>query len=138
MKIQYVALATMLALVCLVGCNSGVPRSPVSGSVTLDEKPLKEGSILFIPLSDGPSAGGDIKDGRYELKEEDGPGLGRYRVEINSWVPGGRGIKDAATGETEQDLVSIVPPQYNRDSELEVEVTNGENNTFDFELKPSS
>lgn len=39
-----------LLLFHLVGCGGdGLPREPVSGSITVDGKPLKSGMVMFTP-----------------------------------------------------------------------------------------
>lgn len=110
-------------------------RAAVSGTVTLDGKPLETGSILFTPEGLGPTAGGEIENGRYDLSRELGPSPGPYRVQIQSWRPAGRAIRDEATGTTEQNLVSIIPRRYNERSELKVAIEQGTENTFDFALE---
>ena len=53
---------------CLAGCG-GPGVCEVSGTVTYDGQPVKQGGITFTP-SDGnsPTAGATIKDGRYTCK----------------------------------------------------------------------
>lgn len=128
-------LILVACLLPLAGCGKGVQRQGVSGSVTLDGKPIAKGTILFTPLAGGPSAGGDIVAGRYELTEERGPGLGKYRVEINAWRAQGTTSFDTATGAQDQLLVSMIPAQYNTASKLEREITEGRSNRLDFDLK---
>src|SRR5437660_1614514 len=56
----------LLTVIFLSGC--GDKRVPVKGTVTLDGKPVAEGSITFQPADGvGPGTGGKIKDGHYEL-----------------------------------------------------------------------
>ena len=132
---------TAICLICfgamciaLAGCGETPPRAAASGSITLDGNPLSTGSILFTPLGGGPSAGGQIVDGRYALPVAAGPGPGKYRVTVNAWSVSGPPIYDEATGVTRQEPTSIIPARYNSQSELEVEVQNGADNTFDFPL----
>ncbi|MEX1041815.1 MAG: hypothetical protein WDZ51_14345 [Pirellulaceae bacterium] len=131
------ALISFFLLVPLVGCgNSSTPRESVSGTVTLEGQPLVDGSILFSPQGDGPSAGGEIVNGQYTLARELGPAPGKYRVEISSWRSTGKSIYDAASEREEETLVSVIPPRYNSRSELQVEIEPGKENRFDFELMP--
>src|SRR5262249_58033796 len=80
-------LATLLVLgsLPLTGCDRGIRRVPVSGTVTLDGKPLQGGVLLFHPdESKGNtariSATGPVSAGRYQLvtsavtKKDTGPG----------------------------------------------------------------
>lgn len=120
----------------LSGCGGErIERCSVSGSVRLDGQPLAEGTILFSPQAQGPSAGGEIRDGVFTLSEQEGPSPGPYLVEINAYRPTGKTERDAATGETITLAESIIPPRYNRNSTLTVEVKAGEENRFEFELQ---
>jgi hypothetical protein len=122
-------------LVALVGCGGGeVPRAAVSGNVTLDGKPLEEGVILFTPLAEGPSAGGEIHQGKDQLPEERGPSPGKYRVEIRAYRGTGKMVTDEVSGTTSEVKVSIVPPRYNNKSTLEADVKPEGPNEFDFTL----
>jgi hypothetical protein len=69
-------------------------RGSVRGEVTLDGRPLESGSIRFIPAETrgGPTAGGDILDGSYQIPRAKGPAVGRYRVEVNAPHKTGRQI----------------------------------------------
>jgi hypothetical protein len=59
------AAAAMIALV--VGCGSS---TSVSGQVTYEGRPVASGFVAFVPLDGrGPTAGGPIKKGRYELHD---------------------------------------------------------------------
>ena len=133
-----------MAVLCLivgfaaaVGCTDGVKRQAVAGSVTLDGAPLENGSILFTPLGAGPSSGGEITAGRYELSADRGPSPGNYRVAISAWRLEGPVIHDEATGTSSQQPVSIIPPRYNTQSQLEVTIEEGGDNVFDFQLSSS-
>jgi hypothetical protein len=119
------AIGTLL-LVLLPGCEKGGPElAPVSGRITLDGKPLDPADILFQPDgSKPPSFGRTNQDGRYELV---------YK----------RGVKGAWVGPhtvrimvvTEQTHgPQLVPPRYNTESELRVEVAPDTENEFNFDL----
>lgn len=132
----WVAAGFACLLLLQVGCGGGgVERSAVSGSVTLDGNPIEEGMILFSPLGEGPSAGGDIKNGQYLIEADRGPSPGSYRVEIRAYRGTGRTTHDAARGTTEEIKVPIIPARYHSNSELKVEITPEATNQHDFELK---
>jgi hypothetical protein len=61
------------------GCSSG---STVSGTVTIDGEPLKDGTITLIPKDPktGQAAGGDIKNGFFKIKNVT---PGEMRVTVN-------------------------------------------------------
>jgi hypothetical protein len=53
-------------LVVATGCNGNT--ASVSGTVSYDGRPVDRGSIAFLPADGaGPTAGGDIVDGRYSV-----------------------------------------------------------------------
>jgi len=136
---RLLTVAITATLVVVAGCGSGSGgRCPIQGSVHYADQPVDNGGIAFIPVGDPegserPCATGQIRAGRYDLDDRRGPNPGKYRVEI-TWkkqtgkkVPGEGGYpKD----ETEQ----VIPPKYNTQSELIVEIHAG-HNTFDIDLK---
>src|SRR6266508_4044360 len=71
--------AFVLLLMCLVlGCSRNHPMAPVSGTVTLKNKPLSSGRVIFIHEL-GHSNFGDIQaDGSYRLMAP----VGENRVAI--------------------------------------------------------
>lgn len=76
------------------GCGDGRPeRVPVSGTVTIDGKPLTYGFVRFHPLEGGRLGQGRIgPDGRYTLttyKKGDGVTLGTHAVEVLAGEPVG-------------------------------------------------
>ena len=73
--------ACALLLLALVGCSSD-GRMAVSGTVTLDGKPLESGAITFLPApgSEGHSAGGQITNGEFRLPADHGQKPGKYLV----------------------------------------------------------
>src|SRR5262245_12689786 len=80
-------------LVALPGCNrSPVDIAPVYGKVTIDNKPLFQGKVMFAPVAKGNSvnpgkpAWGNIQpDGSFRLttyKNNDGAIVGEHMVTI--------------------------------------------------------
>ena len=56
----------LVALVAFSGCSDG--KVVVRGMVTVDGQPIEEGSISLEPADgQGPTTGGLIKEGKYEL-----------------------------------------------------------------------
>lgn len=127
--------ACLFGLALLAGCGGGGPGATVEGSVTLDGQPLQEGAISFVP-ADGKtaSAGGTITDGKYSVAVPPGP----KRVEITASKVVGQ--RPAYAGDPNSPMIditkSIVPPRYNSQSELTLEVQSGDNQK-DFALKGS-
>jgi len=85
----YAALAT--ATLCLVGCGgSDVSTAPVSGTVTLEGKPLAGAQISFSPVSDNlkgtPATDITGSSGYYKVmtaKGKSGVAPGKYKVVIS-------------------------------------------------------
>lgn len=129
-----VGLATMLGG---VGCG-GPDKRAVSGSVTLEGKPLDEAVIMFVPIDiQAGKTGAAIKQGRYEVPRDVGLLPGRYRVEIADDPP----IDHAHRNPTSKPLASRrrLPVHYSVASPLAIDVAPGGPTEFDFPLtsKPS-
>lgn len=130
---QKPAIALLLVLLALSvneGCSSRDPNLPnlgeVSGTVTLDEKPLPNVSVAFESQSGQVSFAKTDDEGHYELIFRDGVmgaevGHNTVRIETVQDAPPGPGYRDP------------IPAKYNRDTKLVVEVAEGEN-THDFVL----
>jgi len=87
----------IFSLVVLLGCSGGSDIAPVSGTVTLDGKPLPDARISFQPAATGEAAGrlelgmGSYAttdaEGRYTLRtadtDEAGAVIGTHRVMIS-------------------------------------------------------
>lgn len=129
----------LLALVLAAGCGeSGLPRGPITGSVTVGGAPMKGGRILFLPQTptEGPAVSARIVDGKYELPDDEGPIVGSNRVEVEADLPLSFAIDDEeAFAKAKGKLPKQpVPPKFNRLSTLSVEVKSGEENRFDLDI----
>lgn len=123
------------------GCKkSNVPdgHCSVSGIVTLDSEPLKDGSISFTPNEVGKRGSStNIVDGKYALKNQQALLPGEYTVKINASRRYDLKTKQDAppdADDTEVGFESIVPEKYNKKTTLTASVTEKGSNTFDFEL----
>jgi len=124
-------------LLLAAGCGeSGIERVEVSGTVTLDGKRVERGSVLLIPLKDGPTAGTTFADGEFRIAQSDGPSPGPYRVEITAFRGTGEMVPDSDfPDKMEERQEQYIPPRYNDDSELEVQVSAEGENRWDFKLE---
>ena len=121
----------------LIGCGTaydGPPRGAAHGKITIGGEPLEYGAINFYPTegTQGPTAGAEIKDGRYELPEVKGPVVGRQRVEITGSKSTCKTTR-ISTGQEIPEMVPVVPPEYNTNSELIRDIVSGDN-ALDFTL----
>ncbi len=133
---RFVASVALLAMV--VGCGGGGAGgngSEVKGRVTFEGTPVASGTIIMIPTaSDGKKVSMPITNGEYLIPKESGPDQGTYRVEIYAFEPIAA-TKAGAEGDAEAESATrqIIPPQFNQETTLELEVNAAEMQK-DFEL----
>ena len=123
----------------LPGCSGSSGRMEVSGTVTLEGSPVKEGQVIFIPLDQqGSESGSPITNGEYKVPQDRGLLPGKYRVRITSGD--GKTLANeelAAQPGGNTNIVSFdrVPEDWSEKSTQEVEVKAGEQNKFDFRIR---
>ncbi|RCS44596.1 hypothetical protein DTL42_16855 [Bremerella cremea] len=139
-------IALSVIFLSVTGCG-GTSDQPdlgqVTGTVTLDGKPLSDTAIVFYPDSGRPARGLTDAEGKYELiyiRDTRGTKLGHNRVEI---APSEE-AEDEDEEETDEDTPQVkrpakskkpkIPARYNTKTELEADVKPGDN-TFDFKLE---
>jgi len=107
----------LLAATALVGCGgSQHSMAKVEGEVKFDGKPIEKGNILFLPSDGkGPTAGGDIANGRFSVLVAPGP----KRIEVH-WpkVVGKRKQFDTPDSPTLDVVEELIPLAYNVRSTL--------------------
>ena len=103
MRAMLQTVACVLFLLPFVGCREEGTRVPVSGTVTQDGMPVKEGRITFAPArgTSGPAAGGKIENGSFQISASEGPGTGDYVISV---VPGSPPRKGPAMGQAPEAL----------------------------------
>ncbi|MCH5373622.1 MAG: hypothetical protein JJ992_06570 [Planctomycetes bacterium] len=123
------SLAVILSFVVLVvaGCGGGGVRlAEVSGTVTVDGKPVKGLEVAFDPQGEGAgsSLGYTQADGKYELfyaGGKKGAAVGMHTVRVTA-------------AETDEGPATIqIPAKYNTKSELTFDVAPG-TNTYDIPI----
>jgi hypothetical protein len=119
------SLASIFIIVCsLAGCSHDDGKhGTVSGMVTLDGQPLPAGSIHFTPADGHTSpAEGAIADGNYSVVT----GVGESRVSISSSkVVGKRKMYNTPDSPTVDNVIELLPAQYNTQSTLTLKVVPG-------------
>lgn len=126
-------------LVSLTGCFGGGEKLPeltnVTGTVTLDGKPLEKARVAFEPKEANEKGRGRTSiaytdaAGKFVLKynqDVNGAMLGKFSVSIS---------KLSGTEEVPGD--EMIPAKYNEKTTLEANVTSEGPNEFVFELKDS-
>lgn len=129
---------TAAALAGQVGCGGGL--ASVSGSVTFGGQPVEDGEVRLVPTGTGAGAGqvtgATIVQGRYDIPGDKGALPGTYRVEIRAQKKTGKklpSIPPATPGTTYDETIQFIPPKYNDQSTLTVDLKSG-SNAKDFEL----
>lgn len=113
-----------LTLVMLVGCGAkgGLDLHRVTGKVTFDGEPVKEGRILFrLVDGDQRAFSGTITDGLYTVDSL--PGKMRVEITASRIVPGK--FDTSNPGEKVPVGEMYIPERYNAKSELTAEVPPG-------------
>jgi hypothetical protein len=129
---KWVRFAPWAVLLVAIGCGSK-DQAIVTGTVTLNDQPLQNGTITFLP-ADGAtaSAAGVITDGKYRVEMP--PGEKRVLISAMQVV----GQRQVYEGDPDSPVVDevreMIPPQYNAASTLTVDVQAG-NHKQDFNLR---
>ncbi|MGL4514995.1 MAG: hypothetical protein ACRCT8_18070 [Lacipirellulaceae bacterium] len=123
----------------VAGCDSGPPMGRVSGTVALDGKPLKFGSVMFQHTAGGQPAQAQIQpNGSFVLSTfspEDGARVGTHRVKVSCFSSQDPAVK--AAGPAGDSLgTPLIPMRYNSlgESGLSFEVKQGDNEPAKFDL----
>jgi hypothetical protein len=130
-----------------VGCGPSGDQpelGKVTGTITLDGKPLVGVAVVFQPDSGRPARGKTDAEGKYELiyiRQTKGAKVGPNRVEIAPSEEGEEAEQAELGDDVSQNPAAkpqsskpTVPSRYNSKSELKVDVKSGVN-TFDFALE---
>jgi hypothetical protein len=133
MRSALLMIGLFLAIASLGCSNAGEGRAPVAGEIRVGGQPLANGRILFVPLApnEGPSASALVVNGKYELERKNGPVIGKNRVEVEADIGVALDDEEAIAKLRGRLPSQPIPPQYNRNSVLVYEVTEGQPNTFD-------
>lgn len=139
-------LLTAAAVALAAGCGGG-GVAPVSGTVTLDGKPLAHATVTFEPAGGGKepgpgSAGTTDAAGRYvlALNTTGGPGavVGPHRVRVTAYAGDADGDSSAPPTSGTVHRKPLVPAAYNTQSTLTFEVPAGGSSAADFALKSAT
>src|SRR5437763_2737138 len=105
------------------GCSSEPAKASVTGEVTLDGQPLKQGLIRFVPADGkGPTADAPIADGRFTARVP--PGEKRVQVSAPK-VTGRIKMYDTPDSPVVEQTAELLPDRYNVRTELTWTLTAG-------------
>ena len=135
------AVYSVLVLVS-AGCNGGdgLPRQPISGSVTLDGRKLEHGVISFYPsarLINGTMVSGasTIDNGRFSISRDAGLIPGKYKVAVHSAdVSPSVVITNPIPTTPGMSPKDKVPTKYNSNTVLEIEIEDHQIKDIDIDL----
>jgi hypothetical protein len=124
-------LFVLTCFLCCAGCGDG--KSSVTGSVTFDGQPVKNGTITFVK-ADGELVreGGVIQDGEFQATLPPG----KYKIELNAQRLIRKQKQKGFDGKDEEvDITDeLFPPRFNIGTELS-EVIKPGSNALKFDLK---
>jgi hypothetical protein len=117
----------LAGLLFALGC-SGSGLAEVSGTVLMDDQPLKEGEIIFEEKDQSKTpAAGKISEGKYKLEVTPGSKIVKILASRPTAKPDpvmGSAAREAALG-----------TEFNEKSTLTYTVTSGRNEGVDFKVK---
>lgn len=129
-RLRRIILLLLWATACACPGCGGRPApvlAPVSGTVTVDGKPLAEGFMYFKTIATGILERVEIRAGQFEGKAQ----IGNRRVEIIANRPK-RVVIDGKEVEVPENYID---PAFNTESTLAVEVVPERQNQFTFAVK---
>lgn len=139
---HWVGLA-LAAIVGSSGCGQGGrerPRLPVSGTVTLDWKPLASGVIRFRPVTPGlaTSAEATIENGQFSIPRDQGLVPGTYTVTVSRTLsaisdPDPQGPSSRSGNSPPNDRLP-----GNLNTNIQTEVREGADNVFSYDFKTTT
>jgi len=135
---SYIAIWVVSFVLLLAGCGPANPlgRKPLSGSITLDGKPLERGAIEFHPLEEGGvQSGALINAGRYSIPAHQGATPGKYRVVIYDTYESPPLPPGHMPGDDLPPTPKLkVPPEWNTKSQHTIEVNKSGPFKFNFDI----
>lgn len=113
----------VFAVLVIAGCGKS-DVGVVTGTITVDGSPAKQGSIAFFPVDQkSRTAGGEIVDGKYTAEVP----LGKFTVEIRvPKIVGEKKLYDTPNSPIQKIMAESLPAKFNDKTELTVDVAPGE------------
>ncbi len=126
-------LGLAILLSVIAGCSDESPqRIAVTGTVTLDAKPLNNATVILTPIGPGLAAAAVIENGKFAMTEENGPTIGEFHVRINPMEAEIEAVNPAAPVRGNQR--PQVPRVYQRDGKLRASISADPNQQLELKL----
>jgi len=124
--------------VALAGCSDPYSgRMELSGTITLEGQPLKDGRIDFYPIDGQDTQSGClIEKGEYRIERKNGVKPGKYLVRISSGDGRTPTNEEAGNPGGSTNIISVdrIPEEWNTASKQQIEVKADDPNQFNFEI----
>lgn len=133
------------SLLAAAGCGGGPTLYPITGAITLNNAPLADAAVIFLP-TDGSSVGGQGSsgpDGKYSLSVP----AGKYTVSVNK-LASAASVPEQFKDDPSMADMAPGPPGSKKKAEKvsdavgqqfeNVEVVAGKNEPMDFDLKAAA
>jgi hypothetical protein len=132
-------LLALAAMVLILGCGQqGISGSNVSGHVTVNDSPLPDGVVMFVPQSPAPglrTVSAKVTSGEFSISPDNLLMPGSYRVLVTAEKKTGRRIPlGEGSSEMIDELVDYIPPEYNTQTTLTAEIK-GDTSDLSFPLQ---
>lgn len=139
----YIWVCVIFSMLCVSGCQKGPKTGTVEGVVTMDGQPLANVLVTFTPVEGGmASTGTTDEQGKYTLVYPGGKGalVGKHKVSVRT-LPKAQAATEISSDDPSYEaaysgavqsssttaFVEPIPPKYNVQTELVVEVKSGRN-----------
>jgi hypothetical protein len=138
-RIIFLLSIVFMVTAILAGCSDPYGgRKEVSGTITLQGQPVKDGSIIFYPLDSKETQGGaQIIQGEYKMTRQNGLKPGKYLVRLTAGDGKTRAAGEqiaAPGGSTNIVSMDLIPDDWNIKSKHEVDIKSEGANRFDFDV----
>lgn len=108
----------------------------MSGSVQFKGTRLETGTITFLAIEPpGPVGGAIIKGGVFQIPAEQGLNPGTYLIAISAPGPPAPLTPEEAAAGASQRASELLPPKYNSETTLKVEVVPSGKSHYDLTLE---
>jgi hypothetical protein len=122
---KHALFSLLLPVLFALGCAEETNEGTITGTILVDGEPAETGSIAYIPVDGNTGTGGGVvENGKYTARAP--AGKMKVQIQVNK-VVGQRQAYDAPGSRVTPVMEQILPPKYNTQTTLEIDVQPGEN-----------